>query len=237
MHYPPLADGTFRYGDPPRPLPSPVPGPDPEPDPASGPAGPPVGPAAGVPPPGSSPAGAPPPPAATTGGERTPGARAAVAIIVGLGLVAVTAFGLAVFGPDDGPTADPARGPLLAPGAPAPVPERSPGAAEFAVDGSFVVTTSPGEPVSGDDHGCAVPPTLTDIGTGTVIRLVDATRTELGSARLDYSHGDGMSCTFAFGFESVPAGEPYYLVEIPGRGQLVYTERELREGVDITLGR
>ena len=33
MHYPPLADGTYRYGDRPRPLPSPVPGPDPsEPD-------------------------------------------------------------------------------------------------------------------------------------------------------------------------------------------------------------
>ncbi|MBB1046282.1 hypothetical protein G6028_00450, partial [Dietzia cercidiphylli] len=28
MHYPPLADGTYRYGDPPRPLPSPVPGPE-----------------------------------------------------------------------------------------------------------------------------------------------------------------------------------------------------------------
>ena len=44
MHYPPLSDGTYRYGDPPRPLPSPVPGPDttPGPHPAPGPGGAPV---------------------------------------------------------------------------------------------------------------------------------------------------------------------------------------------------
>jgi len=54
---------------------------------------------------------------------------------------------------------------------------------------------------------------------------------------LVYSGGDLSSCTFTFEFPDVPAGRSFYMVELPGRGQLTYTEGELRAGVDITLGR
>lgn len=119
----------------------------------------------------------------------------------------------------------------------APAPERLPGSADFAVDGTLLVSASPGEPVSGDAGRCELPPTLSDIGTGTRIGLLGPTGAPIATAMLSYGGGDQASCTFAFDFEAVPAGEPFYLVEIPGRGQLQYTERELREGVDVTLGR
>ena len=231
MHYPPLADGTYRYGDPPRPLPSPVPGPE-----ATGPE------ATGqhlqhepTPPDGRPGYGAPPadyPPSA-----RTSGRTAAAVIVAGLALVVVVVLGFALSGPGsdsgNGPT-DQVRGPL--PPQAWQAPERAPGEL-FDVEGRFTVMASPGEPVSGDGSGCDLPVTLSDIGEGTRITLTEGVSTTLGSAMLAYDGGDLSSCTFTFDFGAVPSGAPFYLIEIPGRGQLTYTEDELRAGVDITLGR
>lgn len=255
MQYPPLSDGTFRYGDPPRPLPSPVPGPDPD--------GPPPGPWSGGPPgfgahspgphgpgphapgphspgphaPGTyGDAGFGTPPSTDPGTGRPSGVRTALAIGGVAGAVVVVALALAVFGPDTdrgGPV--PTAAPTL-PSAPA-APPRAPGVGAFPVSGTFMVTADADEPVTGDADGCDLPPTMTDIGEGTRIELLDPRRNPIDSAPLVYDHGDGGSCTFTFGYDAVPAGEPYYVIEVPGRGQLVYTERELREGVDVTLGR
>ena len=79
--------------------------------------------------------------------------------------------------------------------------------------------------------------TLTDIGEGTVITISEGASATVGAATLAYDAGDLSSCTFTFDFDEVPAGAAFYLIEIPGRGQLTYTEDELRTGVDITLGR
>ncbi|MFN3339652.1 MAG: hypothetical protein ACK40Z_08150 [Dietzia sp.] len=236
MHYPPLDDGTYRYGDPPRPLPSPLPGPD----------------SPGSHPPGQHPPGhhlqhEPPPPDGRHGhgappeddprDERRSGRTAAAAIVGGLALVVVVVLGFALFGPGSdpgrGPT-DQLRGPL--PPQAAPPAERPPGAL-FSVAGRFTVMSSPGEPVSGDGSGCDLPITLSDIGEGTRITLTEGVYTTLGSTVLAYDGGDLSSCTFTFDFGEVPSGAPFYLIEIPGRGQLTYTEDELRAGVDITLGR
>ncbi len=224
MHYPPLDDGTYRVGDPPRPLPSPVPGPDPlgnEPGPPR-----PDDRSAHGPPPGDEP-----------GRTRAGGALAAAAIIGGLGLVVVVILGLALFGPGSGS----GRGPADSPGAPSlpragPPPDRPPGAS-FSVEGRFTIAASPGEPVSGDGSGCDLPITLTDIGAGTEITLSDSAYSPVDAATLAYDGGDLSSCTFTFDFDEVPAGASFYLIEVPGRGQLTYTEDELRAGVDITLGR
>ncbi|MBB1013021.1 hypothetical protein G6014_12180, partial [Dietzia kunjamensis] len=75
------------------------------------------------------------------------------------------------------------------------------------------------------------------IGEGTTITLIDSGAAQIGTAMLVYSGGDLSSCTFTFEFPDVPAGGSFYMVELPGRGQLTYTEGELRAGVDITLGR
>ena len=240
MHYPPLADGTYRFGDPPRPKPSPVPGPDPA---ASAD---PIAPAEpGTPaahleqphhpaPPTPGPPGQSPPPAPDPAKKRSDG-LAAAAIVGAAALVVVVILGLALFSPggDRTPT-DLPRGPLPQAG---PPPAQSPGSASFGVDGTFTVVSSPSEPVSGDPTGCDLPPTLTDIGEGTPISLLESNLTTLSTTRLAYEGGDLASCTFTFEFADVPAGVAVYVIELPGRGQLLYTEEELRAGVDITLGR
>lgn len=236
MHYPPLADGTYRYGDPPQPLPSPVPGPDPGAQPWAAAAAPPHT----APPPGSHHAEPPPGSHRSDGAapERSQGAHAAIVAGSVFGVVAVVALGLAVFSPDsDRDQAATGRWPSFPTGAPEPAPGPAPGASAFPVRGTFAVTSSPSEPVSGDAERCTLPTTLSDIGEGTTIRLLDPTRAPIDDAMLAYAGGDATSCTYSFDFDRVPAGDSFYVLEIPGRGQLVYTERELREGVDITLGR
>lgn len=233
MHYPPLPDGTYRYGDPPQPLPSPVPGPDPSsgaPDPGSA-----------YPPPAPAPApdgrpGDGPPPAEAPAEGRPPGTAAAAAIIGVAALVVVVVLGVVFLGPgsDPGRGTDPSRGPFPQVLPPA---ERAPGSGSFTVDGTFTVVSTPAEPVSGDRTGCDLPITLSDIGEGTTITLIDSGAAQIGTAMLVYSGGDLSSCTFTFEFPDVPAGGSFYMVELPGRGQLTYTEGELRAGVDITLGR
>lgn len=231
MHYPPLADGTYRYGDAPRPLPSPVPGPDPGQGPTPPAAGltPPTGFVQGPPGDGSS-------PAAPIDQRPRNGAAAAVAIVGGLALVVVAVLVFAVFGTGGDParTPDPLRGPL-AQGDLLPVP--APGAGAFAVDGTFTVVSAPGEPVSGTRTGCDMPVSLSDIGEGTTLTLVESDTGRESSSMLAYEGGDLSSCTFSFRFPEVSPGGSLYLIELPGRGQLVYTEDELRAGVEISLGR
>ena len=279
MHYPPLADGSYRYGDQPQPLPSPVPGPDPFP-PAGSPQGPQsqsqqaLGPqsqgqpALGPQPPGQSqqPQGsphgpawqaAPPPhqlppnspphagpgilgdspvPEAPTGKKRVNGPVAAVAVVGGLALVVVAVLGLGLLGTDSdrGATTDTLRGPSPQSG---PLPERSPGAGTFTVDGTFTVVATPGEPVSGNSTGCDMPVSLSDIGEGTTLTLLESDTGRSVRSMLAYEGGDLSSCTFTFEFPDVSPGGALYMIELPGRGQLVYSEDELRAGVDISLGR
>lgn len=225
MHYPPLADGTYRYGDPPRPLPSPVPGPDADGPPQQPPfpapdGGPGVGPAPGAP----------------ESGSALRGRLATGAVFTGVALVVVV-LGVLLAGVLPGPWSD--RGTGAAPGAlpPLSLPERAPDPASFVVEGTFTVVSTPADPVSGDDTGCDLPVSLSDIGEGTTITLLEGATSVVDTARLAYAGGDLASCTFTFGFPEVPAGGAFYVVELPGRGQLTYTEDELRAGVDITLGR
>lgn len=221
MRYPPLSDGTYRYGDPPQPLPSPVPGPDP--DAPATPAAP-----DGRPGDGPSPAGAP--------RQDRPRGTAAAAAIIGVAALVVVVPGTVFLGTgsDPGRGTDPSRGPFTQV---LPPPERAPGSGSFTVDGTFTVVSTPAEPVSGDRTGCDLPVTLSDIGEGTTITLIEGGTAQIGTAMLVYSGGDLSSCTFTFEFPDVPAGGSFYMVELPGRGQLTYTEDELRAGVDITLGR
>jgi len=230
MHYPPLSDGTYRYGDPPQPLPSPVPGPDPSDTPDASDT--PTASAADAtsyhlpyPPPGEDP------------GQRRSGVAAAAAIIGVAALVVVVVLGLALFGPGSG--RGPGSGPQGIPSA-GSQPGGSPGipgSATFTVEGRFTVIATPDDPVSGDGSGCRLPVSLSDIGEGTAISLTRATGTLLGTDTLAYDGGDLSSCTFTFEFVDVPAAAGVYLIELPGRGQLTYTEEELRAGIDITLGR
>ena len=256
MHYPPLSDGTYRVGDHPRPLPSPVPGPDP----VHGPGAP-----AGVAPgqqgqlpylasqgdpggpgsfggwPGGAPGNGPtdggasdgPPPETTGMWSRSRGTVAATAVVGVLALAAVAVLGVAFFGPDS----DSVRGPSD-PLAPYPQAGPAPGgeSGRLDVSGTFTVVSSPGEPVSGTIAGCEMPISLADIREGTSISLHEADTSRVTTDQLAYDGGDLASCTFTFTFTGVTPGGSKYLIELPGRGRLDYTEDELRAGVDITLG-
>ena len=232
MHYPPLADGTYRYGDTPQPLPSPVPGPDPFTPTAM---------SQGQPPPNSPPHAGPgfpgdgPPPEAPTEKPRSNGPVAAVAIVGGLALVVVAVLGFGLFGtdPDRGSSTDTLRGPFPQSN---PLPEQSPGAGAFTVNGTFTVVATPGEPVSGNSTGCDMPASLSDIGEGTTLTLLESDTGRSVKSRLAYEGGDLSSCAFTFEFPDVSPGGALYMIELPGRGQLVYSEDELRAGVDISLG-
>lgn len=246
MQYPPLADGAYRYGDEPRPLPSPVPGPDADPaefHTATLPYAPDGRPHVAMPHPADvppQPGGPPQPDPSEQPGEearkRKRDKLAAAAIVGAAAIVVVVFLGLSFLGTGSGPTTTSPRGPGGGiPGAP-PAPAPAPGGA-FAVDGRFTVVSSPGEPVSGDASGCDLPITLSDIGEDSAIVLSDSTGTRIDRSGLAYEGGDLSSCTFTFDFPEVPAGEGSYLIELDGRGRLVYSEQELRAGVEITLGR
>lgn len=274
MHYPPLSDGTYRYGDPPQPLPSPEPGPEPFPDPASpfagaqpmaapqgqagqtGQPGQPALPYQGQPAP---PQGQPTPPygmspqeptgpwrpggpaglahpgtpasstLASTSGSRGP--LVAVAAIGVFALVVVVIFGLSLLGGDDDSTPA-AQNPFGRSDPPPPIPDSG----EFTVDGTFTVVSTRADPVSGDRTSCDLPLSLSDIGEGTTITLRESGIGVEARTKLAYSGGDLSSCTFTFEFPDIEPGGTLYRIELPGRGQLVYTEDELRAGVDITLG-
>lgn len=254
MHYPPLANGTFRYGDAPRPLPSPVPGPE---------TGHHAGPAHAHAHAGkhhSTDNTSPALPYATSEGTigqpalpghpvphetlpstagRPPGTVAAATIVGGLGLVVVVFLGASLLGlGSGGGTGSAPSGPSL-PGAarlPDGLSDLTPGA-PFTVDGNFTVVSAPGAPVSGDGSGCQLPPSMSDIGSSTQLTLIGSTGTPMGMAALTYGEGDLSSCSFTFEFTEVTGGEAFYAIELPGRGELVYTEDELRAGVEITLGR
>lgn len=224
MHYPPLSDGTYRYGDHPRPLPSPVPGPDTTPGPHPAPA------PGGAPAPGQF---SGPPPELPREQPRSRGTVVAAAIVAGLAIPVVAVLGLAFFG-GSGPDRDSSdlRGPY-----PQAEPAPGRGSGPFDIQGTFTVVSSPGEPVSGDLTGCDLPGSLADISEGTVISLYEADTSQVTTDELVYDGGDLASCTFTFRFPDVSPGSSIYMIELPGRGQLGYTEAELRAGVEITLGK
>ena len=235
MRYPPLADGTYRYGDRPRPLPSPVPGPDT----STGPHPAPVGGAAfahgrGIAHPGAPGQLSDPPPEELPREQRRPrGTVVAAATVAGLAISGVAVLGLVFFGGSgsDRDSSEP-RGPYPQAG-----PSPGPGSGPLDVQGTFTVVSSPGEPVSGNLTGCDMPGSLADISEGTTISLYEADTLKVTTDELVYDGGDLASCTFTFRFPDVAPGSSIYMIELPGRGQLGYTEAELRAGVEITLGK
>ena len=217
-HYPPLANGAYRYGDPPQPLPSPVPGP-PEPpppgDPVPGWSGPPVPatPAAVGPRPGSGSA------------LRWALPVAVAAAVAFLALAAVTALVLGSSG--DAPTGRStlSTGTLLpSPGTP------------FSVPGDLTIETAPGETVTGTMSGCELPASLADLDEGSRLELFSADGRMVSEAFLRYDAGEPGYCRFTFEFPAVPPGVGPYQLRMRGRGSVTYPESELLGGIELALG-
>lgn len=75
-----------------------------------------------------------------------------------------------------------------------------------------------------------------DIGPGSSVTIKNESGTLLAKGAIDSSRGDDTSCILAFKVFDVPAGARFYKLEISHRGEMSYTEAEVKQGVDVSLG-
>jgi hypothetical protein len=71
-----------------------------------------------------------------------------------------------------------------------------------------------------------------DLHDGTEVTLVDERGTVLAVADLAQT----ATCSFDFSFDKVPVGRQFYGVTISHRGTLHYTEAQLRQGIELSIG-
>lgn len=75
-----------------------------------------------------------------------------------------------------------------------------------------------------------------DISKGTQVTVSDENGKTVGVGELSdgvYSEG---ACSFPFTIKDLPAGRKFYKVEVSHRGGIQYTEKQMRDGVAVSLG-
>jgi hypothetical protein len=112
-------------------------------------------------------------------------------------------------------------------------------ASAINVHGTLLLTDSPGVE-NLDDVTCAGMGGYGDIAMGAQVVITDESGTtvavtELGVGKLIGS-GATRECQFEFSASSVPAGKSFYGISVTHRGTIQYTEDQLRNGVELTLG-
>jgi hypothetical protein len=75
-----------------------------------------------------------------------------------------------------------------------------------------------------------------DIGPGSAVTITDESGTLLAKGSIENSRGDETSCMLTFKVFDVPAGAKFYKLEISHRGEMNYTEAEVKQGVQVSLG-
>ena len=243
MHYPPLANGAYRVGDPPQPFPPSRPGPeqsarlapgglywDGMPRPAQPPQfafqqqaahhpAPPVQPAPlaprqFAPPPQPMPSPAPMPPQQPPLEPPDPGQRPKRGLIAVGATAGVVAASALVF--------------ALVPGGQFSSVET------FDSEGTLTISAPV---ILGGTSECILPPGLEDVTSSQVTVQTGDPLSQVAEAPIQYQDGTLGECTFTFSLDDVPTGQPTYLVSLQGHGELDYTEQEMRDGVDIIIER
>jgi hypothetical protein len=97
-------------------------------------------------------------------------------------------------------------------------------------DGSITTTDLP------MGFGCAGIRGYGDIGPGSPVTVSDESGTLLAKGTIESSRGDKTSCVLTFKAFDVPAGAKFYKLEISHRGEMSYTEAEVKRGVDVSIG-
>ena len=231
MHYPPLANGAYRVGDPPQPFPSTRPGPEQSPRLAPGglywdgmprPAQPPQFPFQQqlAPPVQPAPPAPPAPPAQSTPPAQPPEAPPDPGTRPSRGLIAVGATAVVV--------ALSALALALVPGG------QFSSVDTFDSQGTLTISAPI---ILGGSSECILPPGLEDVASSQVTVQTGDPLSQVAEAPIQYQDGTLGECTFTFSLDDVPAGQPTYLVSLLGHGQLDYTEEEMRDGVDIIIER
>lgn len=223
MHYPPLANGAYRVGDPPQPFPPSRPGPEQSARLAPGglywdgmprPAQPPQFPFQQQPAPpvqAAPPAQPMPPQPMPPQGSGPQPKRGLIAVGATAGVVAVSALAFALVPGDQFSAVD-----------------------TFQSRGTLTIS-APG--ALGGTSECILPPGLDAIPNAQVTAQTGDPLSQVAAAPIQYQDGTLGECTFTFSLDEVPAGQPAYLVSLQGHGQLDYTEQEMRDGVDIVIER
>ena len=220
MHYPPLANGAYRVGDPPQPFPPSRPGPEQSARLAPGglywdgmprPAQPPQFAFQQHPAQAPMPAAPPQQPPAPPQEPGPQPKRGLIAVGATAGVVAVSALVFAVVPGDQFSAVD-----------------------TFQSRGTLTIS-APG--ALGGTSECILPPGLDAIPNAQVTAQTGDPLSQVAAAPLQYQDGTLGECTFTFSLDEVPSGQPTYLVSLQGHGQLDYTEQEMRDGVDIIIER
>lgn len=102
---------------------------------------------------------------------------------------------------------------------------------KITVDGTFLIHDSGlenGETCWGDGG-------YSDIAPGTQVTVTNEAGTVLAIGKLGTGSGTILGCSFSFTVE-VEAGHKFYGFEVSRRGTVRYTEAEIRDGVELSLG-
>ena len=220
MHYPPLANGAYRVGDPPQPFPPSRPGPEQSARLAPGglywdgmprPAQPPQFAFQQHPAQAPMPAAPPQQPPAPPQEPGPRPQRGLIAVGATAGVVAVSALVFAVVPGDQFSSVE-----------------------TFESRGTLTISAPV---ILGGTSDCILPPGLEDVTNSRVSVQTGDPLSQVAEAPIQYQDGTLGECTFTFSLDEVPAGQPTYLVSLQGHGQLDYTEQEMRDGVDIIIER
>lgn len=108
----------------------------------------------------------------------------------------------------------------------------------FATGGTLSVSATGIVGGTQDGDECHTTGGFTDIETGAQIVVTDdqgktVAVGELGGGKVA---AEGLACQFPFTIKDIPAGSKFYKVEISHRGGPQYTERQLRSGLDLSIG-
>jgi hypothetical protein len=109
----------------------------------------------------------------------------------------------------------------------------SPTATTFTVSGSMVLHDgfgADGVPCSGDGG-------YSDIAEGTQVVISDESSKTLAVGVLKAGRRDSNGrCKFPFEVLRVPTGQSFYGIEVSHRGRLQYSESQIRQGLQLSLG-
>ncbi|GAB3424442.1 hypothetical protein [Flindersiella endophytica] len=108
--------------------------------------------------------------------------------------------------------------------------------AAFTVSGTFTVEAATAAMTSADGGGCWTDDGYDDIDSGTQVVVRDRHGTTMAIGELGAAERDGSNCAFSFVVSEVPAGKGIYRIEVSHRGELEYTEEQIRTHLELELG-
>jgi hypothetical protein len=109
----------------------------------------------------------------------------------------------------------------------------------FTVNGIMEIVGTAGDAYSPEegDNNCSGAVGYQDIAGGTTqVIVTDGSGTTVAVGHLATGRVIADGCAFKFKVQGVPAGKSFYKVEVGHRGAIQYTEKQMRDGIGLSLG-